>query len=361
MNEQRLNDYLELIQTLLACPKGQELAVLQANPSLVDLELVQTMEQVAAQMTGEDDARAANFLRTWAEELRNALAQPRADTKHPKNGDRTTAYMDLIKELLSCRKGSEPEILQAHWELVDTGLIQQMEQVAAMLVEKGDQSDANFLFSLAHQLTETVSRSSNTQRSLLKQILQAIQDNDGNPQAIYPLLQKNLTHLDASFVQTLQDWAKETLLATETQHSIELAADLVIFADLIRQFPLQKFPQKDPSDLLEIALISYQIALPMFSRETFPQQWAMIQQHTGETYYHRIKGDKAENIESAIHCFHAALQGYTRDATPHDWAFVQQDLGEAYRHRIRGERTENLEHAVAAYAEALQMYTHRSA
>jgi len=40
MNEQRQQAYLELIQTLLDCPSGQETEILQGNQELVDAELV---------------------------------------------------------------------------------------------------------------------------------------------------------------------------------------------------------------------------------------------------------------------------------------------------------------------------------
>jgi hypothetical protein len=352
MNEQRLEAYLDLIQQLLSCPKGKELALLQANQALVDPEFVQVMERVAAQVTAEGDLGTANFLRDWAEELKNALAQPAADAKPHKHGDRTTAYMDLIKQLLGCRKGTEQEILTAHRDLLDAGLVQQMEQVAAMLAEKGDRADANFLLSLSRQLTQTVSQPSAARLALLQQVLQAIQENSDNPQVVYPLLQEDLELLDESFVQVLLTWAKEALTAAEPKQSLKLAADLAIFSDLIRDLP-----HGNPENLLEIALTGYQIALPMFSREAFPTQWAIVQKHMGEAYCQRIKGDKAENLETAIQCFHAALEVYTRETFPHEWALVQKDLGEAYRHRVRGDRTENLERAVVAYARAWQVYT----
>ena len=37
--------------------------------------------------------------------------------------ERIGLYLDLIQKLLSCPSGEKPEILQAHWELVDEGLV----------------------------------------------------------------------------------------------------------------------------------------------------------------------------------------------------------------------------------------------
>lgn len=38
--------------------------------------------------------------------------------------DRQTLYMELIDQLLHCPNGQEPEILDAHIDLVDAGLVQ---------------------------------------------------------------------------------------------------------------------------------------------------------------------------------------------------------------------------------------------
>ena len=37
--------------------------------------------------------------------------------------ERIGLYLDLIQKLLSCPDGEELGILQAHWELVDEGLV----------------------------------------------------------------------------------------------------------------------------------------------------------------------------------------------------------------------------------------------
>ncbi|MGL4503365.1 MAG: hypothetical protein ACRCU2_30165, partial [Planktothrix sp.] len=42
---------------------------------------------------------------------------------------------------------------------------------------------------------------------LLLKILTAIDDNKGNPKAVYPLLEENSDQLDQTFILTLQEWA----------------------------------------------------------------------------------------------------------------------------------------------------------
>lgn len=61
MDETRARAYLQLIQTLLTCPNGEENQIFNANSELVDAELVQMMRLVAAQLSENNQESAANF------------------------------------------------------------------------------------------------------------------------------------------------------------------------------------------------------------------------------------------------------------------------------------------------------------
>jgi len=47
MDENRIQDYLNLIQELLSCPGGEEPEILQANSELLDLGFLQVCERVS--------------------------------------------------------------------------------------------------------------------------------------------------------------------------------------------------------------------------------------------------------------------------------------------------------------------------
>ncbi|MBE9059222.1 hypothetical protein [Sphaerospermopsis sp. LEGE 08334] len=68
--------------------------------------------------------------------------------------ERQTQYFNLIDELLRCPNGQEPEILEAQPELVDSGLIHTMLQVATMFAHEGNQDGAQFLFFIAKELAK---------------------------------------------------------------------------------------------------------------------------------------------------------------------------------------------------------------
>ncbi|MEG3973157.1 tetratricopeptide repeat protein, partial [Microcoleus sp. herbarium8] len=81
----------------------------------------------------------------------------------------------------------------------------------------------------------------------------------------------------------------------------------------------------------------------------------ITQNNLGNAYSDRIRGEKAENIETAISAFQAALEVYTREAFPQDWAMIQNNLGNAYSHRIKGKKAENIETAISAFQAALEV------
>ncbi|MBD2135027.1 hypothetical protein H6F47_22060 [Sphaerospermopsis sp. FACHB-1094] len=68
--------------------------------------------------------------------------------------ERQTQYFNLIDELLRCPNGQEPEVLEAQPELVDSGLIHTMLQVATMFAHEGNQDGAQFLFFIAKELAK---------------------------------------------------------------------------------------------------------------------------------------------------------------------------------------------------------------
>ncbi len=75
MNQQRLKAYLNLIQGLLSCPKGEEWILLRQNEALVNPELVEVMEQVASHLAAEGDIKAAKYLHNWAGKLHHILTE----------------------------------------------------------------------------------------------------------------------------------------------------------------------------------------------------------------------------------------------------------------------------------------------
>ena len=67
--------------------------------------------------------------------------------------------------------------------------------------------------------------------------------------------------------------------------------------------------------------------MTVYTREAFPQDWAMTQNNLGNAYKDRIQGSRAENLEAAIKAFEAALTVRTREASPRDRLQTAQKSG----------------------------------
>ena len=168
MNQQSLKAYLNLIQGLLTCPRGEEWILLRQNEKLVNSELVEVMEQVANHLTMEGDIKAAKYLHNWAGKLHHILTETVATPRN--NADKTNAYVELIQALLDCPEGAEEEILAAHQELIGPELVKIMKQVASQMAAKGDQETASFLANLATDLNRAWLKSHEFKPTFKKEI-----------------------------------------------------------------------------------------------------------------------------------------------------------------------------------------------
>ena len=168
MNQQSLKAYLNVIQGLLSCPRGEEWILLRQHEGLVNDELVEVMEQVANHLATEGNIKAAKYLHNWAGKLHHILTE-NVPLPHDKN-DKTEAYIELIQALLDCPEGSEESILEAHQELIGPELVKVMKQVANQIAAEGNESTASFLSNLATDLNRTWLKKHEFKPTLKKEI-----------------------------------------------------------------------------------------------------------------------------------------------------------------------------------------------
>jgi hypothetical protein len=67
---------------------------------------------------------------------------------------RQEQYFNLIDQLMRCPNGEEPNVLTAHNELLDTGFIESLMQVATQMAHQGNQDGSKFLIHVARQLAK---------------------------------------------------------------------------------------------------------------------------------------------------------------------------------------------------------------
>jgi CHAT domain-containing protein len=275
------------------------------------------------------------------------------------NEQRAQAYVNLIQQLLTCTDDEElNNILQANQELIDPQFLQEMENYATGLEQQGNNNPAAWLRNMAQQLGQFLNpqaRSIEEYQGFLLEVLQAEYDSNSDPAVVYPILQQGQHLLDDTFAQILQQWAKNMFSQGNAEEVAVTAGVIGNLCSKIRDFSLGS-----RANDLEISITGYQILLEVYTRERFPEQWAILQNNLGATYSYRIRGDRADNLELAIAAYNLSLEIYTRDAFSEQWAMTQNNLGAAYRYRIRGDRADNLELAIAAYHLSLEVYTHEA-
>ncbi|MCC3411934.1 MULTISPECIES: CHAT domain-containing protein [unclassified Microcoleus] len=272
---------------------------------------------------------------------------------------RIQAYLNLIQSLVNCPSGERNQILQANPELVDAGLVQVTQWLAEIKREEGNENEADFLMNWASYLILKLP-SFNDQLEFLKQVLQVTAESTAKSTAesgdyrnvIYPLLRDNLNLINDNFAVVFRNWAKQTLQNLDRKQDCIFIILLVVqFSNAIWQFSLNR------ESNLEIAIAGYEVALTVFNRQEYTEDWAMTQYNLAVAYFDRIRGEKVDNLERAIEFSQAALEVSTREAFPSEWAGIQNILSNVYSNRIRGEKAENLELAIATSEAALSVYT----
>ncbi|NCS27147.1 MAG: CHAT domain-containing protein [Microcystis aeruginosa F13-15] len=271
------------------------------------------------------------------------------------NEQRAQAYVNLIEQLLACADGEElNKILQANQELIDLQFLQVMENYAMWLEQQGNNNPVAWLRNMAQQLGQFLNpqaRSIEEYQEFLSEVLRAEYESN-DPAMVYPILQRRQHLLDDTFAQLLQQYARNVFSQEKTENVAVIARVIQNLCVDITQFPL-----KSRANNLEIAITGYRTVLEVYTRDAFPDEWAMTQNNLGIAYSNRIRGERTENIELAITAYNQSLEVYTREAFPYEWANSQNNLGIAYRNRIRGGRADNLELAIAAFNLSLEVST----
>ena len=276
---------------------------------------------------------------------------------------RQQAYFNLIQTLIQCPDGTEADILKAHPELVDAGLVMMLHDVAQMMTEQQDADSVatiDWLTSFASELATDLGLDPESSMEVqldsglnfLLTTFQAIAESNSNPKVIYPLFRDNLPQLDESLIPILVTWHQAKFDEVDEDSRQFFAAVLNAFANLIQQFPLGSRIAN-----LEIAIACYQLALEVYTRAAYPEDWARTQMNLAVAHSDRIRGERAANLEMAIACYRLSLEFYSRAAFPEDWARTQMNLAVAYSDRIRGSRAKNLEESLVCYQLALDVYT----
>jgi CHAT domain-containing protein len=371
MNEERRKAYLNLINALLNCPSGEEPKILNAQPNLVDKELMQMMGQMAAVMAAKGDQNTADCLIYLAHQVAAALglssSKPTAfSLTNPKS------QLLFLMQVLQVTAGNpNPRVvyplLQANIDKLDDNFAQVLRNWAAATLLNIDQpAKAENLAEVIGNFSNLISdlpsnRASNLEIAIAGyEIVADILSREASPE-LWATLQHNLgtaysERIRGERADNLEQAIKcyqQALLVRTRDRFLEEWADTQnnlgnVYINRIRE---------ERAENLEAAIGCFSSVLDVFTHDSFPEKWAMIHNNLGPAYFYRILGNKADNLEQTIKCYNQALLIYSREDFPQPWAGTKNNLGNAYLSRILRNRTNNIERAIWCYRQGLLVYT----
>ena len=151
----------------------------------------------------------------------------------------------------------------------------------------------------------------------LVELLQATQANKGDLYGVYPLLAENLDLLEANFIYVLRNWATLTLSIVSPEEATRIADVLVDLAGII-----WGLPEGDGDINLEIAIACCEIALQVYNRDEYPNQWATVHQNLALSYSTRTHGNGVENTRRAYAHYYQAQEVFTWQTFPQEWRLI---------------------------------------
>ncbi|MEH2395478.1 MAG: tetratricopeptide repeat protein, partial [Nostoc sp.] len=318
MNGQRLQDYYQLIESLLNCPNREEPEILAANTELLDADFLQVLAAVADDFAQQGEENTANRLRNLATYLTPETT--------PITEEDIQTYGQFLLEILQATADSNGDA----------------QVIYPLLAANTDK--LNQIFAVLHDwATNTLAEAEVDAAKSIAYVMVIL----SNRISDFPLGSKanNMEIAITGYEIALTVYTRSAFPVdwATTQNNLGNAYGDRIFGER--------------AENIELAIAAYNQALEVTTRSAFPVDWAMTQNNLGNAYGDRIFGERAENIELAIAAYNQALEVTTRSAFPVDWAMTQNNLGNAYGDRIFGERAENIELAIAAYNQALEVTT----
>ncbi|WNG17850.1 NB-ARC domain-containing protein [Cystobacter fuscus] len=160
--------------------------------------------------------------------------------------------------------------------------------------------------------------------------------------------ESNLRRAIASFRSALEVWTRESFPENWAMVHNNLG------------IALGELPTGNREDNLWQAIASFRSALEVWTRESFPENWARAHNNLGNALVQLPTGNREENLRQAIAAYQSALEVLTRESSPEDWAMAHNNLGIALLQLPAGNREENLRQAIAAYQSALEVWSRES-
>jgi hypothetical protein len=143
MNPYNLENKPNLIEESFNSEQNESIW-LQEYQKTIEQNLARAIEQVDKLLVAGNDCPIAGLLPETAVSIQSDR----------KNNGKCRAYIDLIHALLHCPEGLETKVIAFNGDLIDSGLVSIMEQMATNIAAQGDRETANFLESCVREIKQ---------------------------------------------------------------------------------------------------------------------------------------------------------------------------------------------------------------
>ncbi len=163
MEENRAQAYLQLIHSLLNCPKGDEPQILQDNSELLDRGFLETCELVASTLTQQGGENGAKFLRNLASEIGQFMDMNDDGNSNNSEVENFQEYANFFLELLQAEQASNSDsavifaMLAGRQHLLNDSFARTLEQVSSKLLDGENSETISSIIGLIESLSGHIS------------------------------------------------------------------------------------------------------------------------------------------------------------------------------------------------------------
>lgn len=254
--------YMQLIEALLNCPTGTEAEILHAHQNLIDTRLVLTLRQFATMLADIGENQAAEFLKSIALPLTEALSNSGSAVI-------PTEYLDFLGDILRATASSNGNA-QVVYKLLEANLV----MVNIDLAQALDDWATSTLTVVKPQIAHSIGADIVNFSALIEKFP------SGN-------LEHNLEIAIAGYEVALRAFRRD-----ESPRKWAEIQNLLGNIYAKRMFGEQ-------ATNLEVAIECHHAALEVFEETKFAAEWGATLKYLGAAYQNRIMGDKGNNLAIA--------------------------------------------------------------
>jgi tetratricopeptide (TPR) repeat protein len=332
LNEDTIQPYLNLIQALLQCPQGEEIAILQAHQELIDEGFLLTLMAMAEKLKEDHRENEANFLMGLAENLAQAMGMLEENNTgnqmsvSPENREDENIYLQLIQQLLTAEaEGNETQFYQ-------------------IIAQYRHHFNDNLISTLQQWLNQLLPTLEDTQQNYLAGLLGDV---------CVTILQSPIGCWENEIKFTIASYGESATICRKLGLDKDLSSTLNNLGNAYLTFAEIG---KDSEQNLKEAIASYGESATICRKLGLDKDLSSTLNNLGNAYltFAQIGKDSEQNLKEAIASYGESATICRNLGLDKDLSNTLNNLGNAYRNfaEIGKDSEQNLTQAIASYGES---------